>query len=97
MDPVASFTFDSFQATVGEGFRLPQEQLELELVSATYVGSGADTRPGGAFTLLFRGPGNPALTQGTRSVSHHELGDFALFLVPVADGAGHSDYEAVFA
>ena len=57
-------------------------------------------RPGGAgteqFSLLFRGPADPRLAQGTFSVAHAKLGEFALFLVPLGPDALGMTYQAVF-
>ena len=49
-----------------------------------------------SFSLLFRGPAETPLAQGTYSVEHDTMGSFLIFIVPVSrDGAGMS-YEAVF-
>ena len=51
---------------------------------------------GRPFSLLFRGPADPRLTQGMHDLEHPELPLAGVFLVPVGgDGAG-CDYEAVF-
>lgn len=48
------------------------------------------------FSLLFRGPADRALAQGTWKMAHEALGDLDIFLVPVGqDGSGRY-YEAVF-
>lgn len=49
------------------------------------------------FSLVFRGPAEPALAQAIQPLRHPRLGTLALFLVPIgADGDGRR-YEAVFA
>lgn len=50
------------------------------------------------FTLLFRGPGDRAMAQGTYRVEHELTGAFDLFIVPCRrDREGrHLYYDAVF-
>ena len=56
------------------------------------AGDAAD-RP---FSLIFRGPAEPRLTQGMHDLEHPEHGFVGLFLVPVGDADGGFQYEAVF-
>jgi len=48
------------------------------------------------FSIVFRGPLNAFLGQGLRSMSHREMGEFELFLVPIREEAEGFCYEAVF-
>lgn len=48
------------------------------------------------FSLLFRGPADPLLPQGTYHFRHAALGDFAFFITPVARTREATDYEACF-
>jgi hypothetical protein len=48
------------------------------------------------FSLIFRGPRDRFLGQGTRSLEHEKLGQSDLFLVPVREDAEGYYYEAVF-
>lgn len=48
------------------------------------------------FSLVFRGPADPLLPQGTYRFRHAALGDFAFFITPVARTAQAADYEACF-
>lgn len=48
------------------------------------------------FSVVFRGPRDHLLGQGTRPLDHEKLGQSELFLVPIReDGEGYY-YEAVF-
>ena len=47
-----------------------------------------------AFALQFRGD-TAALTQGTHSFSHPELGSFSLFIVPIGPAETSQDYAAI--
>lgn len=48
------------------------------------------------FSILFRGPGEVFLGQGTFLVEHEDLGRFALFVVPIRQDEQGYYYEAVF-
>ncbi|WP_407059827.1 DUF6916 family protein [Cucumibacter marinus] len=72
-----------------------EPEVPLELIEVKAMGSGM--REGGAFSLLWRGPNEPALPQATYRVTQAELGEIDLFLVPVAQFEDGFRYEAVFA
>lgn len=48
------------------------------------------------FSLIFTGPLAPALPQATYTLEHPVLGSLAIFLVPIARGAGGMQYQAIF-
>lgn len=48
------------------------------------------------FSILFRGPADSFLPQGTYQLRHAELGDFAVFMAPTARVSGGFVYEACF-
>jgi hypothetical protein len=52
--------------------------------------------PEHSFSVLFRGPGDRPLTQGTFQFRHVQIGSFPLFVVPMAPRDGVQYYEAVF-
>ena len=95
----------TFAARLGETFRTvvePGNQLELELVEVEALGSAS---PGGGsppsvrqdpFSIVFRGPKDKALGQGTFRMEHDEIGSFDLFLVPIGEDQSGRQYEAVF-
>lgn len=75
--------------------------LTMRLEEAT-----AGTQPGGRgpdgqermqFSLVFRGPAEPMLPQGTYAVTHEAVGEQHLFLVPLGRDAEGVRYEAAFA
>jgi hypothetical protein len=96
MDPVASFSFDTFRDRVGEEFTLPDTGVALELAKVEDYGAGAGVRPAGAFSLFFAGPPSVMLPQGIHAMEHRELGRFALFLVPLGATESAVRYEAAF-
>jgi hypothetical protein len=86
-------TFSMLAARVGDPFSVAEADIELTLDSASPAEA---TSEAGAGSLLFRGPAQSPLPQGTHGVRHAELGDFALFIVPVGMDADGYTYEAVF-
>jgi hypothetical protein len=49
-----------------------------------------------AFSLIFHGPAQPFMPQGTYRLHNEALGDLDLFLVPIGHGQDGYEYEAVF-
>lgn len=49
-----------------------------------------------SFALIFDGPKEPYLEQKLYKVTHPQLGETAIFLVPVAGDDSGYDYEAVY-
>ena len=89
-----------FSSMKGEAFALHNDAgaaLPVILVEAQALSAppGAARVP---FTLLFQGPGQPALPQATYGLAHAALGPAPLdiFLVPVSRGPAGVRYEAVF-
>ena len=48
------------------------------------------------FSIVFRGPNETYLGQGMRRFEHPEMGEFALFLVPISSDDQGYRYESVF-
>jgi uncharacterized protein DUF6916 len=66
-------------------------ELELTEVSELKLSPGQEQ-----FAIVFRGPSETFLGQGTRSLSHERMGEFDLFLVPIKQDSQGFYYEAVF-
>lgn len=95
---LADVTIDTFAGRVGETFTDGETGDELELVSADAISaaSAPATDDGRTpFSLMFRG-GDTLVEQSIRTLAHDELGELAIFLVPVAREAGGYVYQAVF-
>lgn len=60
-------------------------------------GPGPEGQHRQQFSLLFRGPAEPQLPQGTYAVTHDAIGEQHLFLVPIGRDAEGVRYEAAFA
>jgi len=95
-----TFTLATFAVHLDQDFALTAPDgavLTARLVEAAQVGSAP---PGGGrppFSIVFRGPLEPALGQGGYRFEHEQIGTFELFIVPIAADADGRRYEAVFA
>jgi hypothetical protein len=97
-------TYADFAGRVGDSFGVTAGDVAappVKLVEAT-----ESTEPGGRgpegqtrlqFSLVFRGPVAPVLPQATYRLSHAELGDLDVFLVPVGAESEGIRYAAAFA
>lgn len=87
---------EHFEPHVGTAFQVrgaAGEAADLELTEASATGQDPRFEQ---FSLLFSGPAAAFLPQGTYEFSHPALGSFALFIVPIGQGAGAIRYQAVF-
>ena len=66
------------------------EPIETELVEVSELTARA-------LSIVFLGPQEPVVAQGTYEVSHLEMGPLSLFLVPIGPNDNGMRYEAVFA
>ncbi|MGE5097171.1 MAG: DUF6916 family protein [Betaproteobacteria bacterium] len=90
-----------------EDFRCPDGPLQLDVriggapaAVALTVESVTPLLPhrlrGDPFSVILRGPREPALPQATYALRHPRLGVIEVFLVPVAQDATTRRYEATF-
>lgn len=77
-----------FHVTAG-----PDRIVELELTEVSELKSSARQEQ---FAIVFRGPSDAFLGQGTRLLSHERMGQFDLFIVPIKQDEQGFYYEAVF-
>ena len=96
-------TLETYSALVGTSFTVREpggaaRSLRLRNLHVHRPPLRAGERRGEAFTLVFEAAEPMALAQATYPVSHAELGDFALFLVPrgSTSGAGLPTYAATY-
>jgi hypothetical protein len=78
----------NFRISIGEQNAL---EAQLSTVGELQVSSHQER-----FGIVFRGPKEPVLPQGTYDFEHDELGAFILFIVPIRQDDGGTFYEAVF-
>ena len=94
-----SLTEREFSQHVGTKFHLKadEREIELELIEVKgYVSQEIEQGGMERFSVFFSGPRDPFLPQGTYQMSHERMGEFELFLVPVASDDQGFRYEAVF-
>lgn len=77
----------AFQMELGDG------ALELELINAEDKSPSPRQEQ---FVLTFRAPGNAPPQQGIYQLRHAQLGEGAIFLVPIGRDANGLVYEAIF-
>jgi hypothetical protein len=78
----------AFRLATGDG-----RSMELELVSVSGV---LETRWQFNYSIVFRGPLDRPVGQGTYRLEHEKLGPADVFIVPVARSEKGYEYEAVF-
>lgn len=94
---LATLNIEDFAPFVGQAFQVgglePPAALHLDNASAARSSSGASRA---SFALLFRGPLQPPLPQGTYALRHPTRGPLDIFLVPVGADTQGLQYEAIF-
>jgi hypothetical protein len=77
-----------FHVTESSGAVLPLLLAEAQDMSYRFGGEN--------FSVVFHGPSNQPLSQGTYKFEHRGLGVFPLFIVPMLGDGRNAHYEAVF-
>lgn len=95
LDKVTKETFEPITGGVFELVLSEGQTLSLELSAVLGTGlKGLANRE--QFSLHFRGPLAPSLSQRIYRLQHPDLGVLDLFLVPIRRDAAGTIYEAVF-
>lgn len=77
--------------------KLADRELPLELVEVKGYPAGPSEQGGmERFSVFFAGPADVRLPQQTYELAHEQMGEFAIFLVPVSGDDKGYRYEAVF-
>ncbi len=89
-----------FAELIGSRFTIPIEEggeLALTLVEVNALGSREEGgRTVESFSLIFEGPPDLLLPQGTYSFSHAQLAELVIFVVPIGPRGDVLGYEAIF-
>ena len=99
---LATLTLTTARAMVGQDFIRSNEtgpDILLNLVTAEPTRRDPTAQPtesGRPFSLLFKGPADPQLTQGMHDLGHAEHPFTGIFLVPMGRNDDDFTYEAVF-
>ena len=101
--PMSAFNSRTFADLVGENFivqRDPRGTLKAELIEVNdHTGADLNIKSNtrqDCFSILFRAPLDQPLEQNTYDFSHHQIGTFPLFIVPVGIDEKGRLYEAIF-
>ena len=89
-------TKEMFAESLNTKFRLEPEtsrSIELELIQLT---EGVSNPAHEQFSLIFRGPLDYFLGQGTYHMEHDKTGEIDLFLVPIGQEQDGFRYEVIF-
>ena len=78
----------TFRISVGESNTI---EAELNTVNDLQLSPQQER-----FAIVFRGPREPLLDQGTYRFEHDEMGEFILFIVPLRHDDSGTFYEACF-
>ena len=93
-------TAADFEKHVNTSFRVELESpgpMEPKLIAVTPRKSEPHEQAGmERFSAMFTGPADIFLPQSTYRVTHPEMGEFDVFLVPIAPEANEFRYEAVY-
>ncbi len=90
---------EQFENAIGETFQigLEPEAVELQLQELDDRGSReVGERVVESYSLMFHGPADFVLPQGTYYFSHDSLGKFEIFIVPIGPDDSGMRYQAVF-
>ena len=91
-----------FEPLVNQNFRLTLggETIEAELMQVSGLTGDTKREDRSPFSLLFRGPEGVSFEQQILTVAHDDIGEHAIFLVPLGPDVKRDDpgmlYEAVF-
>lgn len=90
------WTRELFAKHLNTNFVVQHPRLGAVTLELVHVSELRETPHQRMFALLFRGPLDQPLEQGSLPVVHAEMGSDVLFLVPVGREADGFRYEAVF-
>ena len=92
----ASLTHEEFTNNVNSKFQVQLDQhppVDLELTEISEIKRYPHQEQ---FSVIFRGPLDMFLDQGTRYFTHDQMGEFDLFIVPIKQDEQGFYYQAIF-
>jgi len=92
----ASLTHEEFSQRLNSKFQVQLDEntsVDVELIEVSEVKLYPRQEE---FTIVFRGPLNAFLGQGTGNFRHEQMGQFELFIVPIRQDEQGFYYEAIF-
>lgn len=90
-------THENFSGHLNALFRIEVEEtsLELELVEVE-VGKPIDASLRDPFTLIFQGPKDSILAEGSHNLSNDDAGSFELYIIPIVSLGDQQLYQSIF-
>lgn len=92
----ASLEHETFFRHLNTTFRISLGKSDTVEAELSTVGDLQLSPRQERFSIIFRGPNEPLLPQGSYRFEHDEIGEFILFIVPLRQDDSSSFYEAVF-
>ena len=86
----------TFAKQVNTEFQVHDPAAEFFKLKLARVVKLSQTAQQEAFSLLFHGPATHYIAQGIHKLSHEQLGEIDIFLVPVGKNQDGFEYEAIF-
>ena len=92
-----NISHENFSGHLNALFRVDvaETSLELELVEVE-VGKSIDASQREPFTLIFQGPKDSILAEGTHTVSNDSAGSFDLYTIPIISLGEQQLYQVIF-
>jgi hypothetical protein len=86
----AEFLHDCFRVRIDPGV------VDLILIEINAFPPSENHPRREPFSIMFRGPASPRLSQGTYAFEHEAIGAFEIFIVPVVPDEHGPRYQAIF-
>ncbi len=88
---------ENFSGHLNALFRVEvaETSLELELVEVE-VGKPIDASLRDPFTLIFQGPKDSILAEGSHNLSNDDAGSFELYIIPIVSLGDQQLYQSIF-
>ena len=92
-----SISHKNFSGHLNALFRVEEAEtsLELELVEVE-VGKPIDASLRDPFTLIFQGPKDSILAEGSHNLSNNDAGSFELYSIPIVSRGAQQLYQVIF-
>ena len=87
---------EEFTVCINKDFQVVPQNGAAPILKLTEVIEQFKTSRQEAFSVMFHGPAEQFLQQGTYKLKNEQLGEIDLFLVPVAQDRDGFQYEAAF-
>jgi len=88
---------ENFSGHLNALFRVEvaETSLDLELVEVD-VGKPIDSSLRDPFTLIFQGPKDSILAEGSHNLSNDDAGSFELYIIPIVSLGDQQLYQSIF-